>query len=103
MRATKHLLRGMVAFAALTLVLTACGSSDGNSSAGSAATGPTSTEAPTSTGAPTPTAAEGTPVAGRRRRDRRPAHVHERLIKRPSPREPRRSLSRTKGSRRTSS
>ena len=63
MRATKHLLRGIVAFAALTLVLTACGSSDGNSSAGSAATGPTATEAPTSTEAPTPTAAEGTPVA----------------------------------------
>ena len=53
MRATKHLLRGMVAFAALTLVLTACGSSGGDSSAGSTATGPTATEAPTSTEAPT--------------------------------------------------
>lgn len=63
MRAPKHLLRGMVAFAALTLVLAACGSSDSSSSAGSSATGSTATEAPTSTEAPTPTAAEGTAVA----------------------------------------
>lgn len=64
MRAMKLSLRGIVTFAALTLVLAACGSSgDGSSAGGSSATGSTATEAPTSTEAPTPTAAEGTPVA----------------------------------------